>query len=142
VIKEIRRILRAALIVGGVAAMAGCDDDQTPISPTPPTPVTVTDTFSGTINKNGAASHNFIANTVGTVTATLTTLTPDPELVVGFGVGTWNGTVCNVILARDRAVQSTVIYGNVNASGELCVRVYDVGNVVNTTDYTVEVIHP
>jgi hypothetical protein len=76
------------------------------------------------------------------VTATLTTLTPDPELVVGFGVGTWNGTVCNVILARDRAVQSTVIYGNVNASGELCVRVYDVGNVVNTTDYTVEVIHP
>ena len=141
-IKEIKRGARLALLVVGVVAMAGCGDDETPISPTPPTPTTITDTFTGTINENGAASHNFLATTVGTVTATLKALTPDAEMVVGFGVGTWNGTVCNVVLARDRAVQSTVIYGNVNASGELCVRVYDVGSVVDTVDYTVEVIHP
>jgi ABC-type nitrate/sulfonate/bicarbonate transport system permease component len=142
VIKETSRIFRAVVMVVGVAAMVACGDDETPISPTLPTPVTITDTFTGTINKNGAASHNFIATTVGTVTATLKTIAPDAEMVVGFGIGTWNGTVCNVILARDRAVQSTVIYGNVNASGELCVRVYDVGSVVDTADYTVEVIHP
>jgi len=130
-----------------VAAMAtmillpACSKD-TPTTPTTTTPETVTDTFSGTITANGAATHSFAVKTTGSVTATLTSLSPNAELVVGFGVGTWNGSVCNVVLARDRAVQSTVIYGNVNASGELCVRIYDVGNVTEPTDYFVTVVHP
>jgi hypothetical protein len=131
-----------ALLVISIVAMVGCGDDETPTSPTPPTPTTVTDTFTGTINKNGAASHNFTASVAGVVTATLKTLSPDPEVVVGFAVGTWSGSACNVVLVRDRAVQTTVIYGNVNASGDLCVRVYDVGNVVDPVEYSIEVVHP
>ncbi len=121
--------------------LPACSKD-TPTTPTTTTPETVTDTFSGTITANGAATHSFAVKTTGSVTATLTSLSPNAELVVGFGVGTWNGSVCNVVLARDRAVQSTVIYGNVNASGELCVRIYDVGNVTEPTDYSVTVVHP
>ena len=122
--------------------MFGCGDDETPTSPTPTTPATVTDTFTGTVNRNGAASHNFTTSAAGVVTATLKSLSPNPEIVVGFAVGTWNGSVCNVVLVRDRAVQSTVIYGNVNATGDLCVRVYDVGNIVEPVEYSVEVAHP
>lgn len=133
--------LYRALLAISIVAMFGCGDDETPTAPTPTTPATVTDTFTGTINRNGAASHNFVATTGGVVTATLKSL-PDPELVVGFAVGTWSGTVCNVVLVRDRAVQTTVIYGNVNAASELCVRVYDVGNVVDTAEYSIEVVHP
>lgn len=136
-----KQIVCKALVGVAMVAALGCDDDPTPISPTPNPPATVTDTFTGTVNKNGAASHNFIS-TAGVVTATLKSLSPDPELVVGFAVGTWSNAVCNVVLVRDRAVQSTVIYGNVNAIGELCVRVYDVGNVSEPIEYSIEVVHP
>ena len=39
-----------------------------------PDPVIVTDTFSGTLNINGAATHNVFTSATGTVTATLTSL--------------------------------------------------------------------
>lgn len=127
-----------ALLVVAVVAMFGCGDDAPP--PTAPTPgPPVANNFTGTITTNGAASHNFTAASAGVLTATLTSLKPNAELVVGFGVGTWNGTVCNVVLARDRAVQSTVIYANVNASGELCVRIYDVATVNEPTEYAIDV---
>jgi hypothetical protein len=108
----------------------------------------VTDTFSGSINKNGAASHKFTALAAGTVTSTLTAVGPDAvgadgaALVVGFGVGLWSGTACTVVQAQDRAVQSSVLFSNVNASGDLCVRVFDVGNITDSVDYTVTVVHP
>jgi len=127
-----------ALLAVAVVAMFGCGDDEAP--PTAPTPLPpVTNNFTGTLTRNGAATHNFTATTAGVLTATLTSLSPNTELVVGFGVGTWNGTVCNVVLARDRAVQSTVIYANVNASGDLCVRIYDVATITEPTDYTIDV---
>ena len=122
-------------------AIAACDNNSTPTTPTPTDPVTFTDTFTGILTRNGATSHSFTVAKTGTVTATLTSLS-NADIEVGFGVGTWNGTVCNVVLARDRAVQTTVIYGNVNASGELCVRIYDVGNVTDPVDYSVSVVHP
>ena len=133
-----------ALLLAAVVAMFGCGDDEAPTAPTPTTPTTVTDTFTGTLNRNGAATHNFVAAASGTLTATLKSLAPNSELVVGFAVGLWNasGSVCNVVLARDRAVQTTVIFGNVNAPGDLCVRVYDVGNVAEPTEYSIEVTHP
>lgn len=132
----------AGVVLVGALVTVGCGEDEAPATPTTPTPTTVTDTFSGTINKNGAATHNFTAAMQGTVTATLTSLMPNEEIVVGFGLGTWNGSACNVVLARDQAVKTTVIYGNVNASGDLCVRVYDVGNVTTETSYEVTVVHP
>jgi hypothetical protein len=132
------------LVLGSlfVVLSATACGDETPTTPTPPEPVMVTDTFSGTINRNGAATHRFAAASAGDLTATLTSLSPDADLVVGFGVGAWNGTVCNILLARDEAVQATVIYGNVNASGELCIRIFDVGRITDTTDYTLTVVHP
>ena len=130
-----------------IASLVSCGDDE-PTLPTVPSRPTVTDTFSGSIGMNGANSHTFLAGATGTITATLAAVGPDAvgadgtPLVVGFGVGTWNGSLCNVVLAQDRAIQSSVIFGNVNASGDLCVRVYDVGNLIDSIDYTVTVVHP
>ena len=135
------------LVLSSAVMLPSCGDD-TPTTPTPVTPTIVTDTFSGSINKNGAASHNFTVAAAGTVTSTLAAVGPDAmgadgaALVVGFGIGIWSGTTCTVMQAQDRAVQSSVLYTNVNASGELCVRVFDVGNVTDSVDYTVTVVHP
>jgi hypothetical protein len=147
VTSHIRLVRKYATLAIAIALLVSCGDD-TPTTPTPTPPTAVTDTFSGSIGKNGAASHNFTALAAGTVTTTLTAVGPDAvgadgtALVIGFGVGTWAGTACTVVQAQDRAVQSAVLYSNVNASGALCVRVFDVGNVADSVDYTVTVVHP
>jgi hypothetical protein len=130
-----------AILVSALAVAAGCGDD-TPDTPTIPTPVLVTETFSGTITPNGAATHTFVSQRAGTVTATLTTVTPDETLVLGLGLGTWNGVVCQVTLANDQARKGSVITGTVSAIGNLCVRVFDNGNFTEPTSYEVVVQHP
>src|SRR5262245_59705262 len=94
------RILAVAVALGAVA----CGSSPT-TAPTPTTPVTVTDTFAGTLTANGAASYTFTTATSGTVTATLATLAPNSTLVVGLALGTWSGNACQIVLSKDSASQ-------------------------------------
>jgi hypothetical protein len=125
--------------------LAGCDDEpDLPTNPTLPDPVT--DTFSGTITQNGAATHNFAAAAGGAVTATLKAIGTDNTLVVGLSLGNWNSTssTCTIVKANDAATGGTVMNATMTAAGSLCVRIYDVGNVpaANAAAYSVEVVHP
>ena len=131
--------LRVLLIAGLVMAGAACDSE----TPTIPTNPTVTDTFSGTLNQNGAAGFQFTALASGTVTARLTTLAPDSALRIGLGLGNWNGTACQVVVANEAATQGSSINGSLGSAATLCLRVYDVGNVgSDPVTFTVEVEHP
>ena len=137
-LRSLSKVLWIAVICVGVA---GCDD-ETPTSPNP-TPVTVTETFTGTIGQNGAQTHQFSTVSSGTVTATLKTLAPDGALVVGFSLGNWNGSACQIVLSNDTATVNAILTGTVSAAGNLCLRVSDVGNISSTpAAYTVEVVHP
>jgi len=123
---------------------AGCGGDiQNLLGPTPE-PVVVTDTFSGTLTRNGATSHTFPINfpSGGDVTAVLKVLSPDGTTVVGFSLGTFNGTACQSVIANDRATAPASLLGRATSSGTLCVRIYDVGTVVDPQDYEIEVTHP
>ncbi len=91
---------------------------------------------------NGLALHNFTTQASGAVTATLTTLSPDSELLVGMSLGTWNGTACQLVIVKTDAKQATVLTGGVSALGSLCVTIYDVGNIVNPIAYEITVVHP
>lgn len=129
--------LAMALAVGAAA----CSSD-TPTTSTPTTPVTVTDTFTGTLNQNGAASYSFTTAASGNVTAMLTTLAPDSALIVGLSLGTWSAGSCQIVLANDKATQFSTVVGTASAAGNLCVRVYDVGNVAAPATYEIQVNHP
>lgn len=131
-----------ALLVVAAVGLAACDNtvDDRNNTPTTPTP-DVTETFSGTINQNGAATHAFNVNAGGTVTATLTTLSPEGT-IAGLALGTWNGALCQIVLANDSAVQSNVVTGTVSSIGSLCVRISDTGKLTGATDYTITVVHP
>ena len=133
------------LLVGVVALGAAACDDEVPTSPnTPSDPVT--ETFSGSVNQNGAQTHVFATASSGEVRATLKELTPDAALVIGFSMGNWNPTtsVCQITLANDTATGGSVLSGAMSGGvGNVCVRVYDVGNIAATpAAYTVEVVHP
>jgi hypothetical protein len=134
------RPLRGALWIVCAASLAGaaCSEDVT--TPTQPEPVSVTETFSGTLTPNKAESWPF-SSSRGTVAATLTTVSPDNTQIVGLSLGTWNGLSCAIVLANDKATQGSTITGSVNGTGSLCVRLYDVGTIGDPITYEVRVVH-
>jgi hypothetical protein len=131
------RFFAVALALGAAA----CGNDPV-TTPTPTTPVTVTDTFSGTLTPNGATTRPFTTAASGTVTATLSSLAPDSTLIIGLALGIWNGNSCQVIFSKDTATQFSQVQGAVSSAGSLCVRVYDVGNLIDPATYEVQVNHP
>jgi hypothetical protein len=131
------RLIIAAIFAAAVSA-AGCGDD-TPTAPTP-NPTIVTDPFSGTLTRNGAATHIFSVNAGGTVSATLTSVS-DPNAIVGLSLGALSGTQCAVNISNDSASQGAVIAGSATGAGTLCARVYDVGKLSDAVDYQITVTH-
>jgi uncharacterized protein YceK len=136
------RIFRLSLLVCAIA-LPGCSSDDTPIGPDPTPVPTVTEEFDGELNRNGGRTHNFAVGANGTVSATLTTLAPDSEMEIGFSMGTWNTSACAIVIANDKAKQGTVVNGQVNSfGGNVCVRIYDVGNITENVTYKITVVHP
>ena len=133
------------LLLVPFALMAGACSSVYDSFPTTPDPVIVTDTFTGTINVNGAASHPFFTAATGTVTATLSSLGETPPAMVGFSLGTFSGTTCSITtgLFNDKAVVSSVVQGTVaTLGGTLCVRINDVGSLTGPVPYEIKVQHP
>ena len=131
----------AAMLAVALSA-AACSNNDTVTSPTTTTAVAVTDTFNGTLNRNGAASFPFNVSAQGFVFATLTSVA-DSTVPMGLSLGIWNTTtsVCSMVLSNDAAVQGTTLTGSATNIGQLCVRVYDVGKVVDPLDYQLSVVH-
>jgi ABC-type Fe3+-hydroxamate transport system substrate-binding protein len=106
-----------------------------------------TDTFTGTLSKNGAFTHIFTITTLGAVTVTIVSLSPDTSQIVGLTLGVWNGTACSTSpatggSATDVASTGTSITLNATAAGNLCARLYDVGFVNTPVLYTMQITHP
>jgi hypothetical protein len=128
-----------AFVLGISLAAAGCADPVAPATPTP-APPTVTDTFTGTLLILGSNTHQFTIQQIGAIKVTLTGVTPGAS--VGIGVGTPSGSNC-VLLQNLTAVASpnTQISGTATVVGTFCVSVFDVGNLVESVDYTITVLH-
>jgi hypothetical protein len=137
---------RSPVLVGGFLAAAllaaGCDNGPD-TAPTPPTVNPVTETFSGTINLNGATTHAFTQTAAGTVTATITAIVPSEGSVLGFQLGTWDTVRCTVVLSNDLATTGSVLSANTQSSASLCIRLHDPNGVLTdrSVQYTVTVTH-
>jgi hypothetical protein len=138
------RLLCTTIALALTAAACGSSTPTTPTTPTAPT--IVTDTFPatppGTLTPNGGVTHSFQVVTAGLVQASITSLS-DPEAIVGFALGTFNGTGCQLNIANDTAKLGTLITGQAGGIGALCVRIYDAtGKLTGPIDYTITVAHP
>lgn len=133
------RLTCAAVLLAALSA--ACNNTPTVTTPTTTAPVYVTDTFAGTLTRNGATTFPFSVSSQGAVTATLTSVS-EASLTIGMSLGSWNGTVCNILLANDQARQGVTMLGTASGIGTLCLRVYDIGQVTTPVDYTVTVSHP
>jgi len=135
------RLVRRALLIVALAATGACNN--TPIVPTNPTPgVPVTDTFSGTLSKNGAFTHAFSISTLGSITAAIVALQPNAAQIVGLQLGVWNGASCTAASSTDTATTGSSITLNASSAGVVCVRLYDVGFIADPVLYQMQVVHP
>jgi hypothetical protein len=134
----------AAALLLACAGAAGCEDVN-PTDPSDPDPLpTVTDTFTGTLNRNGAATFSFTVQGAGGVTLVLSKVLPDNTVAVGLAMGTWNGTTCAIVagLFNDNALEGASIIGQAGGAGQLCVRISDVGKIEDRIDFELSVVHP
>jgi len=128
-------VVAASLIMGGCRNSS----DESVVAPPPPT---LTDTFTGTLTLNGATTFSFTVTGAGNITAQLTTLSPDSTKPVGVSLGTWNGSICQIILRNDNSVQGSSVVGTASTNGSFCVSIYDAaGTVVGPQTFTIDVFH-
>ena len=136
---------RGLLLSVAIVVMGACSNNALTTTPTT-SPCPCTDSFSGTLSTNGAFSHTFTITTLGSVTASIVSLSPTrldgSAQLLGFGLGVWNGSSCTVASSSDTATAGSTITLNASAAGTLCVRVYDVGFITTPVLYQLQVVHP
>ena len=132
-----KRILAMALGLSLLAA--GCAD---PVAPAPPSlaPATIPESFSDTLLVLGANMHTFAVSQVGAMKVTLVSVTP--SAAVSLGVGTPSGATCLVINNLTTVAGPGVqLSGAATVTGNFCVSIIDIGNLVEPVTYTVTVLH-
>jgi flavin-dependent dehydrogenase len=125
---------------------AGCGNNNSETEDPIPTPSTnrVTEGFTGTLAQGATNVHPFSATAPGQVDATLVNVAPLATMAIGVGLGTWDGTTCTAVIQNDNTKAGTVVTGSAARAVNLCLRVYDSGNITEgtTISYTVSVVHP
>jgi hypothetical protein len=115
----------------------------TPTSSTPTTYEQHTETFSGTMGPGETKAFHFTVTNPGSLDAAISALSPVATLTMGLQLGVWNATdqTCSKAISSDVAALNLAMSGTPQAAGEYCVAIYDVGNVQDSTDFTLTVLH-
>ncbi len=150
--------MKRSRIVAGTLALAvtvvsiGCGGSSGGggTTPTAPAPTVYTETFSGSLTQNGTdygppdAPHHFTIHQAGNIDATLTDIQPLSTITLGLGLGVWdsNASTCTLQLTSNAARLNLTLAASVSVAGEICVGVFDVGNIsTDTITYTVVINH-
>ena len=138
------RLLLMALLVAPLTA--ACDNG--PVTPTDSTTTTtttvspVTETFVSQLAVGGYASRSINAAKSGTITATLTSVGSSSTQKLGFGLGIPDILGVGCLFTRST---ETAAGGQLSATvdaGTYCVRVWDLGTLTTTTNFSVTIIRP
>jgi hypothetical protein len=120
-------LLRMLLLVVPLAlGVAGCGSSTDPI--TIPTPIEVTESFSGTVAQGGVSYHVINAK-VGTVTLTMNAIGPDSSATIGMSIGVLNSIACTSVMENPTARVGSQLVGTATGVTTLCVKLYDPGTV-------------
>ena len=127
-----------------VAPACGGANSSTPATPTGPSTVPTTETFTGTVPIGGNDIHTFtIVLSNGQVNITLTQAGPPSTIYMGLGIGTPSGSGCTLLSGGSVATPAGPVAQLVGttAAGTYCVAVFDAGNQSADVSYSVTVTH-
>jgi len=142
-VRGLRAHLAVVAAVVMTAGAAGCGTDSTTSSSNTSTApsVSITETYTGTVAVNGAATFSFGVTAAGAVTATYKSMSPASGAAMGLALGIWNGASCSIVIANDNAILNSTVIGQASAAGTLCVRAYDIGKLTGTQTVELSITH-
>jgi hypothetical protein len=117
-------LVRALLIVAPLAlAVSGCGSSADPI--TIPTPIEVTESYSGTVVGPGGVSYHVVNAKVGNVTLTMAAIGPDPSVPIGMSIGVLNSLACTAVMDNPAAQVGSQLVGTATGVTTMCVKLYE-----------------
>ena len=132
-------LVRTLLLIAPLAlGVSGCGDSTDPI--TIPTPIEVTENFSGTVVQGGVSYH-VVGARVGNVTLTMKAIGPDSSATIGMSIGVLNSIACTAVMENPTARVGNQLVGTATGVTTLCVKLYDAGTIAlaDTLSYEITV---
>ena len=115
--------------------------NQSASTPSSSSSTAATETFASRIGPGGAATRGF-RSAAGAVSLTLTELRPAVLVGLGLGVPRADGTSCLLTRSVETLAATTAHVTLAVDGGSYCVKVWDVGTIVDYVDFTVSIAHP
>lgn len=137
------RLLSMALVLASLMSMAACNPfDLSPSTPSTSTSGPSTDTFNGALLQGQSLTFMYTVATAGTVSVTLTAVTPSTTSPLGLGMGPSSGGTCSVTNSTSAAIAGSAAQLSATENpGTYCVQVSDLGGLATTSSVTITVAH-
>jgi hypothetical protein len=116
--------------------LAACGDDNNTVAPSRE-PVVSSIGFSSTMVPGGSAARSLSAVRAGKVAVQYVAISPTADVPLRLTFGTFNGTTCTPTIVLDTPPSTTAQIATDIAAGEYCVRVDDLGGVVQVSVFSV-----
>jgi hypothetical protein len=129
------------LLVAALAA--GCGDSTESVTSPSSTSQTATQVFADILPVRGSSFYSFQVAQADIVSLTLASVAVDVTAlssVVGLGIGTPNGTDCEVTRSVSAAPALTSQLVTAMAPGTYCVKVFDLGNLPAAASFAVRIL--
>ena len=140
-IGSMRQLTAVAVAVALAALAAACSDPAAPTLPNPVAP-TITESFSGTLTIGGNNLHTFQVNQIGGLKVTLTDVEPGAAVQLSVGTPSTATGICSPLNGLTAVAGANAqLSGTATIPGKFCISVSDVGNLVESVNYTVLVLH-
>lgn len=134
------------MLLAFAALVAGCSDNtQNVTSPSSSGSGSITLLFEGTLPPRGSSFYSFQVNQADIVSLTFASLTLGPRStaltsVLGLGIGTPNGTGCDLTRSVNASPGLTSQLTTAMAAGTYCVKVTDIGNLTTPANFAVRIV--
>jgi hypothetical protein len=134
---------RLTAVLAALMGSIACGGNKTPTQPTAPVYELKTDVFAGSVATGGSKAFMFTVVNPGDIQVAITELGPTSTLVMGLSLGFWEAATqtCVEQLRTATATVNVAFAATPSSPGEYCAAVFDIGNVVITSDFKLTVTH-
>lgn len=123
-----------------ILILCSCSGDVT--TPTAASTSPATTVFASQFAARGDASRSFSVSSTGSIEITLTSVTPETVVGLGIGIPRADGANCNLSQSLETGPGSAPQIVAAVDGGTYCVKVYDIGSVRDSVNFSVTLVHP
>ncbi len=136
--------IRSIVVVALLAVVTGACGSQTDTPTAPSVTAPTTATWWGIHLLPGSVTRSFAATQSGTVTATITTISPTtPTLTLGIGIPQLLESGCTLTRTVPAVAGTTPALTATVDAGTFCLKLYDeTGKAVGPLTFSVTLVHP